>query len=182
MSSFLKSIVSSINSPDLAVFVASMLPISELRGAIPLGVWGFKLPLIRTYIIAVLGNLVPILPLLWLIDPVSKFAKKTRLGRRFFDWVFERTRKKGKLIEKYEALGLMLFVAIPLPVTGAWTGTLAAFLFGVHRAYAFPSITAGVLIAGIIVSAFVALGWIGAVAAGIILIGLVGKILWNRLG
>jgi len=182
MNSLVKEIISSINSPSLAVFVASMLPISELRGAIPLGVWGFKLPLLKTYIIAVIGNLVPVLPLLWLIDPVSKMAQKTRLGKRFFDWIFERTRRKGKLVERYEAVGLMLFVAIPLPVTGAWTGTLAAFLFGIHRAYAFPSIIGGVLIAGVIVSTFVALGWIGAVVAGAILLGMGGKILWNRLG
>ncbi len=181
MSQYLRDLVASIHSPYLAVFVASMLPISELRGAIPLGVWGFKLPLINTYLVAVTGNLIPILPLLWLIDPLSRLSQRTSIGKRFFDWIFERTKRRGKVVEKYEELGLMMFVAIPLPVTGAWTGTLAAFLFGVKRRFAFPSITAGVFIAGIIVSVFVSLGWVGALIAGLILIGLVGKLLWDRL-
>jgi uncharacterized membrane protein len=101
---------------------------------------------------------------------------------RFFQWLFERTKAKGGIVERYEALGLMLFVAIPLPVTGAWTGTVAAFIFQIKRKYAFPSIIAGVCIAGVIVSAFVALRWIGAILAGIILLLLTGRILWRKLG
>ncbi|RKY85110.1 hypothetical protein DRQ11_10460, partial [candidate division KSB1 bacterium] len=82
------------------------------------------------------------------------------LFNRFFDWLFRRTRKRSAVIEKYEALGLLLFVAIPLPVTGAWTGTVAAFIFGIRFRLAFPAIVGGILVAGVVVS-LVSLGVIG---------------------
>jgi len=74
-------------------------------------------------------------------------------------WLFERTRRRGKIINRYERIGLALFVAIPLPVTGAWTGSLAAVLFGLKFKHAFLSIFIGVLIAGMIVTCATLLGW-----------------------
>ena len=71
---------------------------------------------------------------------------------RFLAALFARTRRRSRVVERYEALGLILFVAIPLPVTGAWTGMLAAFLFGVRRRYAIPAIACGILIAGAVVT------------------------------
>ena len=135
---------------EIAVVVLAALPISELRGAIPLGIaMGFS-PL-KTYILAVVGNLIPTLPLLFLLQPVSDRLRKFRIFAKFFDWLFERTKRKASLIEKFEALGLILFVAIPLPITGAWTGCVAATLFKIRFRYAFLAIVAGVLIAGLIV-------------------------------
>jgi len=72
---------------------------------------------------------------------------------RFLNWVFARTRRKGRLISRYGALGLILLVAIPFPATGAWTGAIAAFLLGIPVKRAFPLITIGVLIAGLVVLA-----------------------------
>lgn len=74
------------------------------------------------------------------------------MWRRFFDWFFERTKKKAAIIEKYEALGLAIFVAVPLPGTGVWAGAVAAMLFKIRFRYAALAITAGMIIAGIIVS------------------------------
>ena len=98
------------------------------------------------------------MPLLLYLGPVSNFLRRIGFMDRFFDWIFARTRKRSGALEKYGALGLVLFVAIPLPVTGAWTGSAAAFLFGIPFRKAFPLIVAGVAIAGAIVTVAVLAG------------------------
>lgn len=147
-------------TPEIVTFVLSMLPISELRGAIPVGICS-GIPVSKTFLIAVVGNLVPILPILLLLDPVSRRLMRYHPFEVFFEWLFARTRRKGKLIERLELVGLMLFVAIPLPITGAWTGSVAAFLFDIPVRKAFPAIIAGVLIAGTVVTG-VSLGVFGS--------------------
>lgn len=139
-------------SSELATFVIAMLPISELRGAIPYAVTLGGLPWQEAYVIAVIGNFVPVIPILYFIGPVSEWLRRNRHFDRFFTWLFARTRRKGKLIEKFEVIGLILFVAIPLPVTGAWTGSVAAFLFGVRKRLALPAVFAGICIAGAVVT------------------------------
>lgn len=149
----------------ITVIVAS-LPISELRGAIPLAL-AMKQPLVKTLILAYAGNMLPVIPLLVLLEPISNRLRHMRLWRKFFDWLFERTKKKAKLVERYEIIGLILLVAIPLPATGAWTGCVAASLFKIKFRYAFPAILIGVIIAGIVVAALTVMGFefikIGAV-------------------
>ncbi len=136
---------------ELAVVVLAALPISELRGAIPLGIaMGFS-PL-KTYVLAFSGNMIPVLPLLLLFRPISEKLRHFRVFEKFFSWLFERTRRKASVVERFEALGLILFVAIPLPVTGAWTGCVAATLFKIRLRYAFLAVMAGVTIAGLIVT------------------------------
>ncbi len=136
---------------EALAFIISMLPIAELRGGLPLALsWG--IPWREAYLICVAGNFVPIIPILFLLDPVATYLRRFRLFDRFFTWLFARTKKRGAMIERYEALGLVLFVAIPLPVTGGWTGAVAAFLFGIRRRYAIPAILLGIMIAGLIVS------------------------------
>ena len=139
-------------SPRVMTFFIAMLPISELRGAIPYALWVGKINWTEAYIIAVLGNFVPVIPLLLFMDRASIWLRKYPLGDRFFTWFFNRTRRKGKLIERFEALGLTMFVAIPLPVTGAWTGCAAAIIFGVPRKMAIPAILLGIMTAGCIVT------------------------------
>jgi len=140
--------------PSAAVVIIATLPILELRGSIPIAILWYKMPWWQAYILSVIGNLIPIIPIILLIGPVSDFLmKRSKLWHRFFTWVFERSRKRGgDLVEKYEALGLAIFVAIPLPVTGAWTGSLLAFLMHVRARRAFPCILAGVLTAGGVVT------------------------------
>jgi len=139
---------------EVGVILLAMLPVSELRGAIPWAILpqGGGMGLREAYVLAVLGNFIPVMPLLWGLGPASNWLRRWRIFDRFFVWLFARTRRRGKLVERYEALGLILFVAIPLPVTGAWTGTVAAFVFGVRFWYAVPAIVAGILIAGVVVS------------------------------
>ncbi len=129
----------------------AMAPISELRGAIPYAVSaGAPWPL--AYAVCVAANFLAVVPVVYLIDPVSRFLRRASVFDRFFDWLFARTRRKGRLIERFESIGLVLFVAIPLPVTGAWTGAVAAFIFGVRRPLALGALFFGVAIAGALVT------------------------------
>jgi uncharacterized membrane protein len=137
---------------EFAVVVLAALPISELRGAIPLALaMGFS-P-VKAYALAFFGNVLPVIPLLFLLNPIVEKVRHIKFMAKFFDWLFERTRKKAALIEKFEAIGLILFVAVPLPITGAWTGCVAATLFKIRFRYALPAILAGIAIAGCVVLA-----------------------------
>lgn len=137
-------------SKELAVLIVSALPIVELRGAIPLAIsLGFSPG--KAYFLAVLGNIIPIIPLLLFLVPARDFLKrKFRIMEVFFESLELRTLKKSERIEKYGAIALILFTAIPFPTTGAWTASLAAVLFKIKFKYAFPAIVSGVLIAGIV--------------------------------
>lgn len=143
--------------PDWQIVILGAAPIAELRGAIPLGFY-YGMPVARIFILAVLGNIIPVIPVLFLLEPVSNALRRFRLWKKFFDWLFERTRAKADSIQKYEALGLAIFVAIPLPMTGAWSGAVAASLFKIKFRYAFPAIVAGVIGAGIIVTVLCVVG------------------------
>lgn len=142
---------------DLITVIIAALPIAELRGAIPIAL-AMKQPLVKTFVLAIIGNMVPVIPLLFLLEPVSNVLRRFPILKKFFDWLFERTKRKAELVQKYEAVGLMLFVAVPLPATGAWTGCVAASLFKLKFRYAFLAILFGVIIAGIIVTAFTLMG------------------------
>jgi uncharacterized membrane protein len=165
---------------EFKVFLIAMIPIFELRGAIPIGVLGYKLPLWKVFPIAVAGNMIPIFLILLFFDLVNKICFKIPFLRKLLESVFARTRRKGKMIEKYEELGLMLFVAIPLPVTGAWTGSLAAYLFGLEFWKSVLFIFLGVLIAGVVVSFLTSLKWWGALIAAAVILFLVIKSLFKN--
>lgn len=130
------------------------LPISELRGAIPLAIGHYNMDPIASYILAVVGNLLPVILILGLLDPVVRLFSKVEFFRKIFDWVFSFTRQRhGNKIARFGgALALVLIVAIPLPMTGAWSGSLVAYLFGIPSRIAFPLISVGVLIAGVIMT------------------------------
>ena len=145
--------------PDGMVVAISAMPVSELRGAIPVGIMMGMQPL-RVFLLAILGNLLPVLPLLYLLEPISNKLRKIIFFKKFFDWLFARTKKRAKIVEQYELLGLMILVAIPLPMTGAYTGCVAASLLKLEKKRSFIAVTVGVLIAGIIVT-LVTLGAMG---------------------
>ena len=154
-------------SKELVVLIIAALPILELRGAIPVAINLFNFPWYYALLLAIVGNILPVPFILLFLDTASRLLSKVAFFERILKWLFERTRRRGKVIERYERIGLMLFVAIPLPVTGAWTGSLAAVLFGLKFKHAFLSIFVGILIAGIIVTCLSLLGWVGAIIAGV---------------
>lgn len=162
----------------LATFIISMLPISELRGALPVAInvyhiqWYIALP------VAYIGNLLPV-PLLFLfLERLRKLSPKMGIFGVWVEKFLNRTRRRAEFIERYGPVGLALFVAIPLPVTGAWTGSIAAYLLGISFRDAIIPICVGVLISGIIVTVLCLLGWAGAAIAGVALVVLI--ILWFR--
>ncbi len=140
-------------SPHLLVTVLlAMAPVSELRGAIPYAIAVGQMSWQEAFAVSVLANFAPVIPVLYLIGPVSRYLMRWPFFERFFTWLFARTRRRGKLVERFEVLGLVLFVAIPLPMTGAWTGMIAAFLFDVRKRLAIPAIFTGICVAGVIVT------------------------------
>ena len=166
-------------SKELVVLIISALPIFELRGALPVAINLFHFPWYYALPLAIIGNLLPVPVILLFLDAISRCLSKVGFFNRFLHWLFEHTRKRGRIIERYERIGLALFVAIPLPVTGAWTGSLAAVLFGLKFKHAILSIFIGVFIAGIIVTCLSLLGWAGAVIAGVALCALAISGLWK---
>lgn len=149
---------------ELCVFFCSMLPIIELRGAIPLA-FGLGLPWWQAYLIAVLGNLLPVPFILLLINIAIKWManSKVKFFNKFANFLLAKVEKNRERIEKYSFWGLCLFIAIPLPVTGAWTGSLVAAVVGMKPWKAFVSALLGVLLAGAIVTLIV-YGGIGFLA------------------
>lgn len=140
--------------PEISTMIISMTPIFELRGAIPVGIGAYKMTVAETFIWSVLGNIVPVVVLVFFLEKVTGFLMKHfKFWRRFFEWLFERTRRRaGDKIDKYGDWGLFFLVAIPLPVTGGWTGSLAAFLFGIKKKKSIPIISLGIVAAGVIVT------------------------------
>jgi len=140
--------------PELATLVLAMVPIIELRGAIPMAIVVWQLSALSAFTWAVVGNIIPVFFILWWLEPVAQWLeKKSSAARRALEWLFNRTRRKfNHNYETYGLIGLVIFVAIPLPGTGAWTGALAAWLFNIPFKKAVPAIVAGVIGAGIIVT------------------------------
>lgn len=144
---------------EYIVIIVGAMPVTELRGAIPLAL-SLGIPGLKAFWLSVLGNVIPVVPLLFFLEPISTRLRRFKLWSRFFDWLFERTKKRADTIQKYEAIGLAMFVAIPLPMTGAWSGAVAASLFKIKFRYAFVAITAGIIVAGAIVLSLCLLGMI----------------------
>ncbi|KKP37733.1 MAG: hypothetical protein UR27_C0003G0055 [Candidatus Peregrinibacteria bacterium GW2011_GWA2_33_10] len=142
-------------------FFLSMFPFTELRVAIPLAIQKFGMSPYEAYFFGVLGNIFPNLFILYALDPVSKFLMKhSKFFNVFFSKLFDKTRTKhSKKFQEYGALFLVLFIAIPLPGSGSWTGSLIAFLFGVAYWRALFLVSLGVMIAGLIIT----LGFTGAI-------------------
>lgn len=139
-----------MNDAFYIIFI-SMLPVIELRGAIPIGI-GMGMPILEVLLLSIVGNLLPILPILILFQPISKFFLKFQWYNNFYNWLYKRSLKKGKSkLDKYGAAGLYILTAIPLPTTGAWTASLIAAFLGIRLKYSFIAISLGVVTAGLIV-------------------------------
>ena len=137
----------------LTIFFVSMVPLIELRGAIPIS-QGFHLPLLQSYIICILGNMLPV-PVIYLFArKVLEWGKDKPLIGKFFTFCLEKGEKGGKKLQEKAGRGLfvalLLFVGIPVPGTGAWTGSLIAALLGVKFKKAFPAVIIGICMATVI--------------------------------
>ena len=133
---------------ELCVFFCSLLPIIECRGAVPLG-WGLGLPWWQTALLSIAGNLLPVPFILLFIRAILKWMRSCRVGafNKFANWLDRKVEKHKGKIEKYSYWGIMIFVALPAPGTGAWTGTLIASVLGLEPKRSFLAAVGGVIIA-----------------------------------
>jgi len=141
------------------VILLAMMPIAELRGAILLALGRYDLDPLLVIPLIIAANFLPVPFILLFLQPVENFLRQWPFWDRLMTRVFEHTRNKTqKRIERWESLALILFVAIPLPVTGAWTGSLAAYLFGLDFKKSLLFIFLGICIAGAIMTTAVMVG------------------------
>ena len=137
----------------LFTFLVAASPVVELRGAIPLALLVYELPLWQAFFLSVAGNVVPVFLLPFLGALSGELSRRFSIFERYFTWLFSKTsRNKKRMFEIFRDFALVVFVAIPLPFTGAWTAVVAAFVFGIPFRRAFPLILFGVIMAAIIVS------------------------------
>ena len=136
----------------LLTFFAAMVPVLELRGAIPVGV-AAGLPPAAACAAAIAGNMVPVPFILLLIRRIFAWLRNTALLGTKIAALERRAHLKGRVVRKYRLPGLVILVAIPLPGTGAWTGALVAALLDIRMRHAVPAIFLGVVIAGAIITA-----------------------------
>ncbi len=149
---------------EILTIITAMIPVGELRAALPIAVLNYNLSVETAYFLSVLGNIIPVFFLLIFWRYLVKFLmENSKTCDKFFNWLFERTRKRfDKNYKRWGKLALVLFVAIPLPITGAWTGSVAAWLFKYRYWESLGLIFLGILISGLIVL-FLTLGTEGAV-------------------
>jgi uncharacterized membrane protein len=155
----------------LIVFLVSMVPLIELRGAVPIGLstaFGDSLPIIPLYITCIIGNMIPVPFIFFFARKVLVWGADKKFIGKFFTFCLEKGEKGGKKLQETAGRGLyvalFLFVGIPLPGTGAWTGTLAASFLDMDFKKSVISIVAGVILAGIIMG-LASAGVFGAIGA-----------------
>ncbi len=138
-------------SREIQVFLISALPIVELRGGIPYAV-ALGMSPIHAALICIAGSMLPVPFLLFYLRPLFAKLRMIPIVSKFEQWLINRTERKAGTIKKYSLLGLMLFVAVPLPTTGVWTGSIAAALFNLKLKHAFFAILFGNTIAALIMT------------------------------
>ena len=149
MIQFLENIIANEN---IKIFILSMLPITELRFSIPYGILYYDIPISNTIALSILGNILIGVIVIYLIGPLMTYFRRFNLISTVIDYIFKRTRRKGQIVNNMKFLGLIIFVGLPLPLTGVWTGSLAAYLFGIRRKKSILAIVFGVLISSTIVT------------------------------
>ena len=136
----------------LLTFSTAAIPVLELRGAIPLGVAAGLSPAVAC-VTAIAGNLLPVPFIMLLVRHVFDWLRHTRLLGAKIEWLERHAHIKGRVVQKYRLLGLVILVGIPLPGTGAWTGALVAALLDIRIRTALPAILLGLILAGLITTA-----------------------------
>ncbi len=137
---------------EIVIFITSLLPILECRGGMLLAKYVFDLPFIRSFLLCYIANMIPVPFILLLIRQIFAFMKKHNILTKFIEKLEGKTEKNKDKIMRYKQWGLLVFVAVPLPGTGAWTGSLMAALLHIDFKKSLPIIALGVLIADLIMS------------------------------
>ncbi|XP_039829060.1 uncharacterized protein LOC120690473 [Panicum virgatum] len=165
---------------DAVVFALATLPVIELRGAIPVGYW-MRLHPVRLTVLSVLGNMLPVPFIILYLKKLATFlSQRNASATRLIDLLFKRARRKAAPVEEFQWLGLMLFVAVPFPGTGAWTGAIIASVLTMPFWSGFSANFVGVILAGLLVNLLMNLGLKYAIVTGVFLF-LVSTVMWNVL-
>lgn len=134
--------------PEMVVVIISAMPILELRGGLPVAYGFFEFAFWKSFFLSIFGNIIPVLILLPLFRPISNWFLRFQWYKKVHTWLYNRTEKKGDKIQKYGAIALFLFTAVPIPTTGAYSACVAATFFGIRFKYAFIPILLGIIVAG----------------------------------
>jgi uncharacterized membrane protein len=145
-------LVTTALSHKITTLALAMLPLAELRGSLPYAIFALKMPWQQAVLWSIVGNAIPVVPLLFLLERFAGRLMAYPRWNRIITWMFNRTRSRSAVVERFEAVGLSLFVGIPLPFTGAWSGCVAAFLFRIPMRHSIPAILAGVILASVVVT------------------------------
>lgn len=149
-----------ILSPKVIVTLVAAIPLLELRASIPLAIFKYGMSSWEALWLGVVGSLIPVIPILFLLEHLEPYLRKIKFFDQLLNKVFEHTRAKSQLIKELELIGLILFIGVPLPGTGVWTGTFAAYIFGLPKFQAVFAAFVGTTIAGLLMiflSAYVSL-------------------------
>jgi len=137
--------------PELVVVIVSALPIFEIRGGVLVGLLVFHLPPLRTLGLGIIGNVITVTPLLFLIEPITKWLYGNRWADRLLHWVFARAKRHAGQVNRWGPVGLVVFTSIPLPGNGAMTAALVAILVGMRKWRAVVALWAGIVVSGIVI-------------------------------
>ncbi len=137
----------------LIILITSATPVIEVRGAVPLGIIALKMDPSTVIILSVIGSLIPVFPIILGLRHLTPYFRKIKIIDRFLEWLFHRTRKKSAIIEDLKLVGLTLFVGIPFPGTGVWTGCVAAYLLDLKPLPTVIAVTIGTIIASLLMTA-----------------------------
>lgn len=151
MESFLKELLDFL-SIEFTVMLTAAIPVIEVRGAIPVGI-SLGLTPIHSLFLSLIGSMIPVPFILFSIRPIFNYMRKTNMFKKLVNSLTNRSMAKSGNIQKYGVWGLLVFVAIPLPGTGVWSGSLIAVLLDMRFKLAFPAIFVGNIIAGILIMA-----------------------------
>ena len=141
-----------LDNEYLKIFIMSMLPITELRASIPWGIKFYSLSDFEIVLLSLLGNILIGVLVLYALGPLMELLSKNKIFKKILLYIFNRTKRKGKMIYLLKFYGVILFVGIPLPLTGVWTGSLAAYLFGLSKKKSILAITSGLILSASIVT------------------------------
>lgn len=142
---------------ECIVILVAAIPLTGVGVAIPLALY-FGMSFSTALWLSVASNLIPVIPFLIFLEPLSRRLRKFKLWSKFFDRLFAQAKKKSELIEQYQAMGLAMFVALPIPMASAWTAAVAASMFKIRFRYAFSAIALGVIVSGCIILSLCILG------------------------
>ena len=141
-----------IGNPYILIVLISMIPIIESRGSIPYGILILNLPWQNVVFVSIIANFLITIPIIYLLDPISNYLRRFYIFEKFFNWLFARSQKKGRVIDRLKLLGLIIFIGIPLPITGAWTGCVAANVFGLNKFHTLIGVFLGILLSVMIIT------------------------------